>query len=160
MDVMTAVRPVIKVLKDYEIPFNFGLSELREIQFLIPAMLEKACKDKEDFLKELTVNPNTALMGFLNALLLKDWDDKTNKPGETLSQFLRFLDRVFMTETPLEDLQVLDLLDKFDQLGQKVGSDVKKNSKSTQDTTQQNTQKKLSSTATGKKQKKKSTVKK
>lgn len=155
MDIMTLLRPAINILKVGEVNLNFGLSELRNTQLIFPKILEKVELTKEEFIKALSLNPETALLKVMNDLLLKDWNEDKNEAGEVLASFLDLLSIVFKTKEHLKDLQVFDLLIKFDEFGQVLGEKLKKNSASIEDTILPNITPKSSTTETEKKPKKK-----
>lgn len=155
MDILSVVRPAIKILKAGEVKLNFGIKEYRLTTELAPEILTAAGHTKEDFLKSLGVNPNAALFKVLHDLIMSDWDSETDKPGSTLTKFLELLDIIFMTDEPLVNLQFLDILEKYDNFEETLSEALKKNSESMPGITSVNLPPKLSTTDVEKKPQKK-----
>jgi hypothetical protein len=113
---------ILNLAKTKKIDINFSLREVTKATKILKK-ISLAMDIKPDELFKLFNTDGVAFFGKINSFLADDYDDENDQYGELSKQFLELIKGITKSQENLEDLQILDIFQKVQDIVKSLNSE-------------------------------------
>jgi hypothetical protein len=113
---------ILNLAKTKKIDINFSLREVTKATKILKK-ISLAMDIKPDELFKLFNTDGVAFFGKINSFLADDYDDEKDQYGELSKQFLELIKGITKSQENLEDLQILDIFQKVQDIVKSLNSE-------------------------------------